>query len=334
MKLDYASLRDEYAHLWETMEVRPNKRGHVEVTAKKILSYREIYEQVEAATRVPWYVVGIIHAMESGCNFKTHLHNGDPLTAKTRRVPKGRPLKGKAPFSWHESACDALQMKNLHKIKDWPIERICWELERYNGWGYRRYHSDTLSPYLWSYTTHYVRGKYVADGKWSPVAVSAQSGAIAVLAVLMDLCPDVKPQLEGVVIEVEEKEFPKAEGPIAELKPEDIESRTIKDAKTLEKVGVGVGVGTGVGKIVDEAMSPDVPPMPPPSDIDITQVSEQVSLVQQLMEGVHAVSKLVLANLWISGIVVGIVAVIFGRRIVRWYMEDARDGKRDVSLKD
>ena len=36
------------------------------------------YDQVANATGVPWYVIGIIHEMEGGLNFTTHLHNGDP----------------------------------------------------------------------------------------------------------------------------------------------------------------------------------------------------------------------------------------------------------------
>lgn len=335
MKLDYSSLKDEYARLWQSMEVRPNKRGPVEVTAKKIISYREIYEQVEAATNVPWYVVGIIHAMEASCNFKCHLHNGDPLTAKTRQVPKGRPSKGKAPFSWHESACDALQMHNLHKVKEWPVERICYELERYNGWGYRRYHPETLSAYLWSYTSHYTKGKYVKDGKWSPVAVSSQSGAMAILFVMMDLCPDARPQLEGVVDDVDDKPFPKADGPLADVKPNDLDSRTVDAAQKLETAGkIAIGV-TAAAKGVSEAIAPSALPAPPPvPPIEVSDITEKITAFQHLMEGANAVGRLVTENLWVSGIVIGFVAVVFGRRIVNWYLDDVRTGRREAKLKD
>lgn len=341
MKLDYASLREEYARLWLSMEVRKDKRGHVEATAKKILAYREIYEQVEASTKVPWYVVGIIHAMEAGCNFKCHLHNGDPLTAKTKRVPKGRPLKGKAPFSWHESACDALQMKNLQKIKDWPVERICFECERYNGFGYRRYHPETLSPYLWSYTNHYTKGKYVKDGVWSPTAVSTQSGALAILVVLMELCPDVKPRLETVAKEEVDDSvpFPKAEDKVAELKPKDVESRTVSAGKALEVTGYAVGGGTVAVKtieaVTDTTPTESLPPSPPPvPEVEVSEIAEKVTAFQQLMEGANAVGHLVTQNLWVTGIVLAVVAVVIGRRIVRWYLEDAEAGRREVRLRD
>jgi peptidoglycan hydrolase-like protein with peptidoglycan-binding domain len=37
------------------------------------------------------------------------------------------------------------------------------------------------SPYLWSFSNHYTRGKYVADGRFSPTAVSQQVGAAVLL---------------------------------------------------------------------------------------------------------------------------------------------------------
>jgi len=37
------------------------------------------------------------------------------------------------------------------------------------------------SPYLWSFSNHYLKGKYVADGKWDPNAVSQQAGAMVIL---------------------------------------------------------------------------------------------------------------------------------------------------------
>ena len=56
----------------------------------------------------------------------------------------------------------------------------------YNGTGYQRFHPDTPTPYLWSWTTLYTRGKYVADGRWDPWAVSQQCGAAAILRQLRE----------------------------------------------------------------------------------------------------------------------------------------------------
>lgn len=199
----FQDLEGEYATLWASMVCRSSFKDALKASANKIIANKARYEAVSSMTNVPWFVVGLIHQMEAGCDFGCHLHNGDPLSARTVSVPAKRPATGKAPYKWEASACDALTMKRLEAIKDWTIERICFELERYNGWGYRNYHPTTLSPYLWSGTTHYARGKYVADGKWSSSAVSGQSGAMPLLKTLMELdssitlgqpLPEVKPE--------------------------------------------------------------------------------------------------------------------------------------------
>lgn len=198
--MNFDDLKDEYSRLWVQASITAKFDGAATATATKILASKARYQTIEMQTGVPWYVVGVIHAMESGCRFSTHLHNGDPLTAKTRKVPKNRPLKGKAPFTWEESACDALLMKGLQHITDWTVERICFELERYNGFGYRKHHPEVLSAYLWSGTQHYVRGKYVEDGKWDASAVSGQTGAVALIKRIdelddtIDLSPVIEPE--------------------------------------------------------------------------------------------------------------------------------------------
>lgn len=188
----FDALQDEYATLWASMEIRAAAMPAMSNTARKIIAARSRYEAIESATGVPWFVVGIIHAMEAGLRFDRHLHNGDPLTRCTVQVPAGRPAKGKGPFTFEESACDALLMKRLDAVPAWTVPRIAYELERYNGWGYRLYHPEVASPYLWSGTTHYSRGKYVADGKWSATAVSVQSGAMALLKRIAELEPSVR----------------------------------------------------------------------------------------------------------------------------------------------
>lgn len=188
----FDELQDEYATLWASMEIRASALPALSNTARKIIAARARYEAIESATGVPWFMVGIIHAMEAGLRFDRHLHNGDPLTRCTVQVPAGRPAKGKGPFTFEESACDALLMKRLDAVPQWTVPRIAYELERYNGWGYRLYHPEVASPYLWSGTTHYSRGKYVADSKWSATAVSGQSGAMALLKRIAELEPSVR----------------------------------------------------------------------------------------------------------------------------------------------
>lgn len=189
--IGFGSVCSEYSGLWASCSVRPQHKAEVERKARQILNNRPRYDVVSRATGVPWYVIGLIHAMECSQfpSFTQHLHNGDRLTARTHLVPRGRPLKGEPPFTWEDSAIDALTMpgKEFDKIQEWSLERIAYSLETYNGWGYRLYHPEIHTPYLWSYTTAYAGGKYIADGVWSSTAVSEQPGAMAILKALIEI---------------------------------------------------------------------------------------------------------------------------------------------------
>ena len=170
----------EYQKLWNTMKIRKSKRAIVKKIAKKLRKYKDRYKRVAKKIGCPWQVVAVIHQMESGARFDRHLHNGDPLTARTKHIPRGRPKKGKPPFTWEESAIDALRFQGFHKVEHWDIPTILYQLEKYNGFGYRKYHHIN-TPYLWSCTNHYVMGKYTADGHFDKNAVSKQCGAAPIL---------------------------------------------------------------------------------------------------------------------------------------------------------
>ena len=170
------------------MAIAPDHRSEVMATARRILGNQDRYEDVSAETGVPWFVIGIIHNMECSLSFKKHLHNGDPLTRRTVQIPKGRPITHDGPFTWEESAIDALRYDGLHKVSDWSVERIAFEMEKFNGTGYRR--KGIQSPYLWSFSNNYERGKYIKDGVWSSTAVSQQCGAMTILRGLMEIAPE------------------------------------------------------------------------------------------------------------------------------------------------
>jgi len=176
------ALKEEYQRLFNTCEIRKGRMARVERCLTSIMGNQGRYEAVSVATGgIPWYVIAAIHNMESSLRFTCHLHNGDPLTARTRHVPAGRPKSGKPPFAWEDSAADALRYQGLHRWKDWSLSGTLYKLEAFNGWGYRLYHPHVLSPYLWSSSMHYSSGKYVADGTWSDTAVSQQIGAAVIL---------------------------------------------------------------------------------------------------------------------------------------------------------
>lgn len=175
------ALRAEYQTLFDTCQIRPERQGEINATAERIIGAAARYRGVGDPLGVPWYVIGVIHSLEAGLSFERHLHNGDPLTARTVQVPGGRPVAGAPPFTWEQSATDALVLDKYSAWSDWSVPGILFKWESYNGWGYRSYHPDVKTPYLWSYTNHYTRGKYTADGLWSQTTVSKQAGAAAIL---------------------------------------------------------------------------------------------------------------------------------------------------------
>ena len=175
------SLKQEYRGLFDTCVIKRNRKPEVDTIVEKIVKNQKRYETVAEPLKIPWYFVAVIHSMESSMNFKTHLHNGDSLKKRTVHVPAGRPKSGSPPFTWEESAKDALKYKKLDKWDDWSISGILYKLEEYNGWGYRKYHPDVLTPYLWSFSNHYTKGKYVSDGSFSDTAVSGQCGAAVLI---------------------------------------------------------------------------------------------------------------------------------------------------------
>jgi lysozyme family protein len=182
-----AALRGEYQELFATCRIRDDRADRVQQAVAAMIAARVRYEAAAAPVGAPWHVVAAIHCLEASLDFSRHLHNGDPLTARTVHVPAGRPPEGNPPFTWEASAADALALKRFDHWTDWTIAGTLYRLEGYNGWGYRRYHPRVLSPYLWSCSQHYTRGKYVADGTWSATAVSRQCGAAVLLRRMAEL---------------------------------------------------------------------------------------------------------------------------------------------------
>lgn len=172
-----------YRQLFDSMSLRSSHLSEINHAADKVLLGRSRYEAVEAKTGVPWYMIGCIHLLEGDCNFNTHLHNGDSLAHRTVHVPAGRPKAGNPPFSWEESALDALAYDGIKPPLN-TIGQQFYACERFNGLGYRSHGVNT--PYLWSYSNHYTSGRYVADGVWSSSSVSQQVGIACVYKIFKD----------------------------------------------------------------------------------------------------------------------------------------------------
>ncbi len=180
----YEELAPEYQKLWDTMKVIRDAK-QLDVMATKVKQHKSKYEEVQKETGVPWQLVAVIHIREAGLQdvgvFKGVLHNGQRIVGtgkKTTIVPAGR-----GPFkTWKEAAIDALKLKGFDKIKEWPVSRMLWALEPYNGYGYR--YRGLPSPYLWASTNHQKPGKFVRDHVFDATVVDTQMGAAAMLKFL------------------------------------------------------------------------------------------------------------------------------------------------------
>lgn len=180
----FDSLRADYARLWDGCALRPEHAGDLAFCLKRLRAGRPRYEVVAGAAGTPWWFVGIAHGLEASFSFAGHLHNGDPLTARTVQVPRGRPPRWLPPSDWESSAADALQVAGNAGQGDWDVPHALYRFEAYNGFGYHG--RGVNSPYLWSFTNRYSRGKFVRDGHFDPDAVSRQTGAAAMLRALVD----------------------------------------------------------------------------------------------------------------------------------------------------
>jgi lysozyme family protein len=173
---------DEYRTQFRTATLKPEWDEKITLVRDRLAANRPRYEVVAKATGVPWFVIGILHLMESDGNFDRHLHNGDPLSSRTVSVPKNRPVKGEPPFTWEDSAIDLFGLSRFSRIKVWTVEDTLSAFERYNGLGLRK--RGVPTPYLWSGSNLYVSGNYSFRGKdvvFDPQGVSKLTGAAVML---------------------------------------------------------------------------------------------------------------------------------------------------------
>ena len=182
----FGDIRQSYLELFNSCTIREQHAADVKWCIGKLTDpdNREQYDRVAEEACAPWYFIGIIHAMEASFDFRTHLHNGDPLKAKTVQVPSGRPPVWNPPNDWASSAIDAITFDQFADQPDWSLARTLYNWEGYNGWRSRARGINT--PYLWSFSNHYSKGKFVADNVWDANAVSRQCGAAVMLKALVN----------------------------------------------------------------------------------------------------------------------------------------------------
>ena len=166
--------------------------------AKRLVAAKQRYLTVQAKTGVPWVFIAVTHQRESSQNWASSIAQGDNWNEVSTHVPKGR-----GPFkSWEEAAIDALVNCGPYaaRNKDWSIGGMLTLLERYNGLAYAN--AGRPSPYIWSGTDQYVRGKVLVDHgpiedvypsgprKGQPV-VDLQLGCAGLIMAMMALDPTI-----------------------------------------------------------------------------------------------------------------------------------------------
>jgi lysozyme family protein len=196
--ITFEESRAGYLAMWTRAKLLDAKRAAALNIARKISDsvHRSAFQAVEAATGVPWYVVGCLLERESDGNLNTYLGNGQRLSEVTSLVPAGRgPFKG--PTAFLDGAVDALKHEGMTGITDWSIERILYWCERFNGQGY---FGRGNSPYIWSWTDQYTSGKFVDEqpgvkAHYDPTHVDEQPGVAAILKALAEIYPDIAAKL-------------------------------------------------------------------------------------------------------------------------------------------
>jgi lysozyme family protein len=179
----FDALKPYYEALFADCTIRPQYVDQIDLARRLVVKNREAYQAVSDKTEAPWWYIGIVHGLECNYSFTHHLHNGDPLGARTVQVPQGRPKIWNPPNDWTSSAVDAIEGEGYANQADWSLAATLFRLEGYNGYGY--YARGINSPYLWSFSNQYEKGKYVADHLYDPNAISKQCGAAVILKALI-----------------------------------------------------------------------------------------------------------------------------------------------------
>lgn len=186
MPVNINALKSANARRW--VDAKLTRGPEFIPVAKRLVAAKARYQAVEARTGVPWTFIAVTHQRESSQNWERSLAQGDRWDLVSIHVPAGR-----GPFqSWEAAAVDALVNCGPYaaRNRDWSIAGTLALLERYNGVGY--FNRRLPSPYIWSGTDQYQKGKYVADGVFDPDEVDKQLGCAGLILAMMKLDPSIK----------------------------------------------------------------------------------------------------------------------------------------------
>lgn len=189
------SLLAENTKRWSRMKIKPSFWSAAQKFAKRALAHKEEYQAIADTIKnkynkhVPWWFIPLVHERE--CirgvdNWTCNIAQGDPFNRKSRHVPYNGPFS-----SFREAAIAALVNEAPHAASNtnWSGGGAMTIAEAYNGMGYAK--KNTSSPYVWSGTSEYIKGKYVADHKYNPNFVDTQLGVAISLKAMMELDPSI-----------------------------------------------------------------------------------------------------------------------------------------------
>lgn len=144
-----------------------------QVMAYRVRDNRRDYEVVAKHTGIPWQDIGVMHMRECGCDMDKSLADGSPLHS----------------MSFIQEATETMLDRLQYVAAPHTLGDRLYLIESHNGFSYRGH--GIFSPYLWSGTQFYTKGKFPRDHYFDPNVVDAQIGCVAVLKVLEDLLKEI-----------------------------------------------------------------------------------------------------------------------------------------------
>lgn len=188
----------ENTRRWNEMKIKPSFWPAAQKFAQRALVHKDSYIRIAEMVKakgyyVPWWFIPLVHERE--CvrgvdNWNCNIAQGCRFNVKCDVIPYNGPFS-----SFEEAALAALITEHPYAAKNtnWSGGGTMTIAESYNGTGYFR--MGKTNPYLFSGTDQYIKGKYVADGKYDPNHVDTQLGVAISLKALMEA--DKSIQLDG-----------------------------------------------------------------------------------------------------------------------------------------
>lgn len=175
--------------------MKPSFMAAAKKRAAHALEHKGEYEAISAlisrkyGKHIPWWFIPLVHEREciKGVdNWTCNIAQGCKYAVKCHIVPPNGPFN-----SFEEAAIDALvrQAPRAANWVNWSGGGTMTIAEAYNGTGYAR--RGKPSPYIFSGTNIYFKGKFTGDHKYDPDFVDTQIGVAVSLKALMELDPSI-----------------------------------------------------------------------------------------------------------------------------------------------